>query len=553
MFRLLCVPGISALAACLTLGSLTHGTPSHAAQAAGKGAHDAHPPIVVAIVDDGLQYTHPMLKPYIWTNAREISANNYDDDHNGLVDDVHGWDFADFDSEPSPSMQAIDRDHGTYLAGLITQYAEYVFGESAPRRIKLMPVKVLEDASTTNALTTGFEGIKYASQMGAHVILTAWSTPNVSIEESKILSDAARAGAFVIGAAGNLGSETSMYPAAHADVLAVAGHVRDRRLPLSNYGQFVDISAPGDSIISISRGSESVVRSASGTSPASAVVAAVSAVLWAKFPAALPADIRACLMATAKPLGNLDEFEQGRMGAGALNVLGAESCLAGELHQSNSVSTAPKGYIFSNSTGNLQTFDIRPQGLFLEGVLKALSPKSLAPTADLDVFVKQGRRTGRLAGDAPMNLTSDPIQIDVVGSGTGVAEPIAYYEFRPRNLINRFCDQAQIVNTERVINDGSGAGDYAAGSDCKWQIKAPEGHRVVLAFHRLNTELQRDLVYAFAGQETSATIIAIVSGNNLPPIIKSPGEDLLLWFVTDMANHASGFEVAVSFEPQRAP
>ncbi len=116
------------------------------------------------MVDTGVDYTHPDLDGNIWTNSREIAGNGVDDDGNGYVDDVHGWDFVGNDNAP------LDADgHGTHVSGTIAAENNGVGITGVAYNAKIMPVRVLdENGSGTNAAIAA--GIRYAADNGARVI-----------------------------------------------------------------------------------------------------------------------------------------------------------------------------------------------------------------------------------------------------------------------------------------------------------------------------------------------------------------------------------------------
>ncbi len=102
--------------------------------------------LVIAIVDDGVRISHRDLQGFIWRNRKEIPANGIDDDGNGYVDDVHGWDVSDGDNTVTPPDNRLeDFYHGTHLAGVVTQIVRRAYGDSAAERIQIMPVKSLAD------------------------------------------------------------------------------------------------------------------------------------------------------------------------------------------------------------------------------------------------------------------------------------------------------------------------------------------------------------------------------------------------------------------------
>ncbi len=504
--------------------------------------------VVVAIVDDGIWLDHPALADFIWYNPREVPNNRIDDDRNGLVDDAVGWDFADGDADPSPPTDRIGFDHGTHLAGLIRRYTQMALG-SEEHRVRLMPVKVLSDRSEDLALSQAYAGVEYAARQGAAVILMAWSDLTITEEEAAILTAASARGALLVAAAGNLGTEQVMYPAGHQDVLAIASLDGEQRALLSNYGGFVDIAAPGTDVQSLTTGDATALVSRSGTSPAAALVASAAAVAMAQATAPGPRFTRACLLASATPHTQLQEFERGRLGAGRLDISSSRECVLGQL-PSISRTTAPKGYLFLNTNAAQEGVLLEPEGDFERITLTPDVPIGSGSSAAVDVREAQsGRRlyAGQIA-DMPAitnAVTGLRIQWQQVDPPSSPPGPMLTFRAEPTSLRNRFCTQSYERNTPVKLEDGSGAQEYAIGSDCRWLVRAPAGEHLRFTFEFLDTEPRTDLVYLFAGNGTHAPIIAVISGTDVPEAIDAPISEALVWFVSDLKNQGQGFRLTV--------
>ena len=246
--------------------------------------------IVIAIVDNGTDYTHNDLAINVWTNKLEASGvPGVDDDGNGFVDDIHGWDFGDDDADPinAPSGRAYG--HGTHCAGIacaVTNNAIGVAGVSW--NCRFMPVKVCEDRdpwSTTNS----YEGIIYAVDNGADIISNSWGGHIYSRWEQEVINYAYSKGVIVVCAAGNDYGEFPMYPASYQYAISVASVRKDDVKPYySSYGPWVDLSAPGGAagagygILSTVPGNE--YDYSRGTSKACPVVAAVCGLVKSRHP-----------------------------------------------------------------------------------------------------------------------------------------------------------------------------------------------------------------------------------------------------------------------------
>ncbi|HKW51772.1 MAG TPA: S8 family serine peptidase [Candidatus Eisenbacteria bacterium] len=278
----------------------TGGTPGadiHATSAwdAQTGSAD----IVVAIVDTGTDYTHPDLAPNIWTNVHEIPGNGVDDDGNGLVDDVHGYDFLNSDPDPMD-----DSGHGTHVSGTVGAVGNNGIGVAGVAwNVKIMPLKFL-DASGSGPASAAVECIEYAIQNGARILNLSWGGTDFSAALQLAIEDANAAGVVCVAAAGNSSvslDQVPHFPASLAvpNVIAVASSTdRDELSAFSNFGRgTVPIAAPGSNIWSTFLGGD--YQSISGTSMATPHVSGALALLWSKFPRMPIAQLKTVLSGSA--------------------------------------------------------------------------------------------------------------------------------------------------------------------------------------------------------------------------------------------------------------
>jgi len=217
--------------------------------------------VVVAVIDSGLDFSHPDLAGNVWANAGEIPENGVDDDGNGYVDDVRGWDFVYDDNAPAPNDAG---GHGTHVAGTIAAAGSPdpsgsegtgVVGVSWQARIMSLRTLDAYGAGDTADAVLAFE---YADAMGADIINCSWGGTGYS----QALKDAIDASsALVVCAAGNSGSDADAlphYPAAYdsPNIVSVAATDADDNLAaFSNYGAVsVDVAAPGVNIYSCAPG-----------------------------------------------------------------------------------------------------------------------------------------------------------------------------------------------------------------------------------------------------------------------------------------------------------
>lgn len=251
----------------------------------GKGA-------VVAVIDTGVDYNHEDLAGNIWTNEDEIPANGIDDDNNGYIDDVRGWDFVDkggYNCASGEDCSGEDNDpldingHGTHVAGIIAAVQNNNKGISgiAPEAL-IMPLKAGYSTGRSGFLKTSdiLEAITYAVNNNADVINMSFAGAELVVLED-ILNFAFDLGVVCVAAAGNSSSSTVTYPAGLPSVIAVgAVDSQNYKAYYSNYGDWVTLSAPGTYILSTMPNNSYDFKS--GTSMAAPQVAGLAALLKSK-------------------------------------------------------------------------------------------------------------------------------------------------------------------------------------------------------------------------------------------------------------------------------
>lgn len=202
--------------------------------------------IVIAITDTGVDYTHPDLAANIWNNDGETPDNGIDDDGNGYIDDIRGWDFSNNDNNPFD-----DHGHGTHCAGIASAVTNNDVGIAGVSwNCRIMPVKGLNKYGSGSSEDLA-NCIYYAADNGADVISMSWgsSSPSSLIEDA--LEYAYTKGIFLVAAAGNSDTSRKHYPSGFEKVLSVsATDENDEKASFSNYGYCVDVAAPGVSILS---------------------------------------------------------------------------------------------------------------------------------------------------------------------------------------------------------------------------------------------------------------------------------------------------------------
>ena len=478
-------------------------------------------PVVVAIVDDGFRLSHEALAASVWTNPKELPGNGVDDDGNGFVDDVHGWDVSDEDAGVAPPEDRLaEYSHGTHLAGIVTQLAATAFGDRAPSLVQIMPVKALAFDADRSYIKDGYAGIRYAVGAGADVVLCAWSAGHVSPVESAILRDAHERGVLVVASAGNFPGGQEQFPAAHGSVLAVAALDDDgRKADRSNHGAFVDLSAPGNGILSAGALSDTDYREKEGTSPASAMVAAAAAIVRVQHPSYSPDQVTACLKDSAEAIDGQNPRYVAQLGAGALNVRDAVACgLFDEGREPPSVSSKPEGYLRYSGGGRPAAWTVQPVG-----PLKGLRFERRAPAENAGGalrFYSEGPSGARLVARHALSELPDsvfvtgPVVHVVFEPGADGAGPGWLMEYRaePIDLSRLHCSGTRKLYEEGTLSDGSGPDPYAANSDCRWLITAPKGKVVHFEFSEFDTQAKVDQVLFFDGTATNADLMAAFSG-----------------------------------------
>jgi hypothetical protein len=288
--------------------------------------------VVVAVIDSGLDVDHPDITGNLWRNSAEIPDNEIDDDGNGLVDDIIGWDFVDGDAIPEDRAG-----HGTHVSGTIAAHGDNQIGViGVAPWAKIMALKGLSDTGSGNAVALA-NTIRYAADMGADIISASWG----GIGESETLTSAFRyahdLGVLSIAAAGNSDANVAGFSPANIDeVLAVAAtDPDDVRAPFSNFGIGIDLSAPGVAILSLNaNGGANLIAEErperivdrdylqiNGTSMACPHVSGVAAVLLSQDPGRSVDDLRGRLLAGAESIAASNPGFEMQLGRGRIDLL----------------------------------------------------------------------------------------------------------------------------------------------------------------------------------------------------------------------------------------
>lgn len=327
------------------------------------------PGVVVGIIDTGIDYTHPDLVDNIWVNPGEIPGNGVDDDGNGFIDDVHGYDFVNDDGDPFD-----DEGHGTHVAGTIGATGNNGVGVvGVSWDVSLMGLKFL-DANGSGSTADAVRAVNYAtmmrSQFGHSIRVTnnSWGGGGSSTALRDAIAAGAAADILFVAAAGNSGTDNDAsphYPSSYASDAVLAVAATDRNDALASFSCFgatsVDLAAPGVSILSTVPGGG--YASYNGTSMATPHVAGAAALALSVDPTLSVVELRAAILGSVDAKPGL----AGRMVTGGrLNVAQLLESLSSE----PTVPAAPTNVTASDGT-------------FLGGVQISWSPSLHADTYEV--------------------------------------------------------------------------------------------------------------------------------------------------------------------------
>ena len=376
-------------------------------------------PVLVAVVDTGVDLQHPDIAPNVFLNPGELGTdangrdkrfNGVDDDGNGFVDDWRGWDFAAGDGSGQDNDPSPGNAHGTHVAGIIGAVVNNALGiAGVVPRVRLLAVKVGPDAPGASTVINAYQGILYAASLGAAVINCSWGGPGRSEAEHDIVRAAVALGSVVVAAAGNDARNAPFYPAAYPEVLSVtATDSTDTKAWYANYHSSVDVSAPGDDILSTIPGG--FYMRMSGTSMAAPVATGVVALVRQRFPNATPYQAMARVMMSADPIDQRQTWLAGLIGWGRVNAyraLTADSLVACRI-ESLSIRDSDGDGFFDAGDTLLVTF----------GVVNILNPVDSLTVSVFSPFVPspeliRGQVTLRQMGTGEYRTLPEPLLLRI--------------------------------------------------------------------------------------------------------------------------------------------
>lgn len=367
---------------------------------------------VIGIVDTGIDYGYPDLAANIWVNEPEDlndnnmldmgDIDNIDQDSNGVVDDVIGWDFAEDDYDPMGGNP-----HGTGVAGCVSEVTDNgLMGAGIGFSARLMCLKAITDGGY---LVEGYIPMLYAADNGAQIVNCSWGIPVYHEFEQYIIDAVWQADVLVIAAGGE--GDMVVYPAGYDHVMAVSATDQyDHKAPFGPYGEYIDICAPGVSLLIPWDDGLSIV---SGTSFATGFVSGLAALLRTWYPDFTNDQIEQLIKDSADPIDHLNPGFEGLLGAGRIN------CYNGVMTGIDYKPEVPAGYQLPQNYPN--PFNASTT------IVYELAQKS---DVIIDMYDILGRRIETLISqNQPAGLHS------IIWNASDLASGIYFYKMRAGNIV----------------------------------------------------------------------------------------------------------------------
>ncbi len=306
-----------------------------------KGELGANP-VVLALTDTGCKWNHVDLAPNVWNNLGEdANSNGYtlynsgsawvmdagdingiDDDGNGKVDDLIGWDFIVSSSGGESNDPSDPATHGTYVSGIMAARTNNSVGTSSLSwNLTLMPLSCSYNGTS---IYTGYEGIVYAAENGADVINCSWGSTSFSQAAQEVINYAWGLGSIIVAAAGNSNVEVPMYPAGYQNVLATAALQNSGlKSTASNFGAYVDFGATNSMVrTTSSSGGYATVNTgvSNATSYASPIASALVGLIKSYSPSLTQEEIVTRIKGSCDDIDALNPSYVQKLGEGELNA-----------------------------------------------------------------------------------------------------------------------------------------------------------------------------------------------------------------------------------------
>ena len=480
---------------------------------------------IIAVIDSGVQYDHEDLAANMWTNPGEIPNNGVDDDGNGFVDDVYGYDFhgsgANVYSEDSDPM---DEDgHGTHVAGTICAQTDNGLGVAGVvKRCRVMALRFI--GPNGGYTSDGVASLDYAVQMGAKVSNNSWGGGGFSQSLYAAIEAARDADHIFLAAAGNDNTDTDAsahYPSSYelTNVVSVAAtDNRDNRADFSNYGAVsVDIGAPGKNIASTWIGNGYVWSS--GTSMATPNVTGVVALIRSHNPGWNYQQVIDHLYATARPAASMAGITTtGKIANAAAAVATVEPPsppAAPSGLMVDSVTETSVSLSWADNADNESAFVIERDGQELSQTVGAnvtsFTDSGLAGATAYSYRVKARNTAGDSAWAGPVDATTDtppPFQTVVASSETTLAGSVVSGNY----LTTHLADGSDEVIRER--ESGGRKNRRYSYMDHRWTLNAPAGAAVLTVTGSADNSSDGDsfeVAYSTGGAYTDVCTLAVGS------------------------------------------
>jgi subtilisin family serine protease len=297
--------------------------------------------VVVAVIDSGVNYDHEDLENNIWANPGE-ELNGEDDDDNGFIDDIRGWDFVDIDEDfviSGEDSGPADNDpmdfggHGTHVAGIIGAQGNNSLGVTGVSwNVRIMPLRAgYYNTSNQGVVSYAPEALNYACNNGADIVNMSFGFPGPTYSYALMdaIDDCVEKGVLLIAGAGNSDSSITSYPAGYEDVIAVAAIYgyknKIQKAGFSNFGIWVDIAAPGVGIYSTwvddSNTTNNNYKSIDGTSMAAPIVSGIAALLKSAKPELTAYELSRHLYAYSRNISEDEPDYHMDLGAGLVQAV----------------------------------------------------------------------------------------------------------------------------------------------------------------------------------------------------------------------------------------
>ncbi len=387
---------------------------------------------VIAIVDSGGDLVHPDLAGNIYTNPDEIPNNNLDDDGDGYIDNINGWDFvgadtlnifnSSFTGDNDPQLKQTGNPgtlgHGVWVAGCASASTNNNIGISGVGyKTRLLITKHTADNQRVAApgIYSGYAGVLYAAQtltadnVPRKIINCSWGgTFRSQIQQDIITHVTLDLGCLVVAAAGNNNNGGLFYPAAYDHVLSVAATDQtDARASFSNFGPTVDVTAPGVSITTTSYGNQ--YGSISGTSFSSPITAGAAALVWSNHPAFSPRQVAEQLRVSADNVDTQSPSFALQLGKGRINIRNALTLSLPSVRASKATLLNAQGNPPAPGQESFLTMDLTN---YLQGTSAGftITASSVSPFI---TFSKSQITAGVINGGSSIRNSSNPIKLSI--------------------------------------------------------------------------------------------------------------------------------------------